>query len=244
MDKKKVSIIISSFNEEDNVKNIYNNIKVDEEKYDYNICFIDDGSKDNTYNNLLEIKENDEHVKIIKFIHNFGHEACMLAGVDVNINSDYFVILDCDMQHPPKYIKDILYKFDLGHDAVLMKRIENKSEGLIHNFFSDSYYKIINLFFKTKIYKGVSDFIAFDKSIADILRSRYRYKNRFMRFIVEKFSKNPAIIEYDAEKRYSGESKYSFIKYVKLAMNSIKAMNKINKNIDLVEEIYEIEKVI
>ena len=129
----------------------------------------------------------------------------MIAGVDENVDSDYFIILDCDMQHPPKYIKDILYKFELEHDAVLMKRIENKSEGLIHNFFSDSYYKFINIFFKTKLYKGVSDFIAFDKSIAEILRSKYRYKNRFMRFIVEKFSKNPAIIEYEAEKRYSGE---------------------------------------
>ena len=74
--------------------------------------------------------------------------------------------------------------------------------------------------------------------------SKYRYKNRFMRFIVEKFSKNPAIIEYEAEKRYSGESKYSFIKYLKLAINSIKAMNKINKNIDIAEKIYQIEKVI
>ena len=244
MNKKKVCIIISSFNEEDNVKNIYNNIKVDEEKYDYNICFIDDGSRDNTYNNLLEIKNIDKHIKIIKFIHNFGHEACMIAGVDENVESDYFIILDCDMQHPPKYIKDILSKLDLGHDAVLMKRIENKSESFIHNFFSDTYYKFINIIFKTKLYKGVSDFIAFDKSIALILKNKYRYKNRFMRFIVEKYSKNPAIIEYEAEKRYSGESKYSFIKYVKLAMNSIKAMNKINKNVDLVEEIYEIEKVI
>ena len=65
-----------------------------------------------------------------------------------------------------------------------------------------------------------------------------------MRFIVEKFAKNPAIIEYEADKRYSGESKYSFIKYFKLAINSIKAMNKINKNIDTTEEIYQIEKVI
>lgn len=244
MDKRRVSIIISSFNEEENVKNIYNNIHINKEKYDYNISFIDDGSKDNTYNNLLELKEKDEHIKIIKFIHNFGHEACMIAGVDENSDSDYFIILDCDMQHPPKYIDEMLYKLDLGHDAVLMKRIENKSAGLIRNFFSNAYYRFINIFFKTKLYKGVSDFIAFDKSIASILRNKYRYKNRFMRFIVEKFSKNPAIIEYEAEKRYSGESKYSFIKYLKLAINSMKAVNKINKDIEINEVIYEIEKVV
>lgn len=244
MDKRKVSIIISSYNEEGNVINIYNNIKIDKENYDYNICFIDDGSKDNTFNNLLEIKNKDEHVKIIKFIHNFGHEACMIAGVDENIDSDYFIILDCDMQHPPKYINEILYKLDLGHDAVFMKRVENKSESFIHNLLSDTYYKFINIFFKTKLYKGVSDFIAFDKSIAAILKNKFRYKKRFMRFIVEKFAKNPAIIEYEADKRYSGESKYSFIKYFKLAIISMEAMMKINKDIDNKEVIYEIEKVI
>ena len=244
MGKKKVSVIISSYNEEENVKNIYQNIKINQDKYDYTICFVDDGSIDNTYNNLLELKKIDEHIKIIKFIHNFGHEACMVAGVDINVDDDYYIILDCDMQHPPKYINDILYNLDIGHDAVFMKRIENKSAGFIHNFFSDSYYKFINIFFKTKLYKGVSDYIAFDKSIANIIRNKYRYKNRFMRFIVEKFSKNPAIIEYEALSRYSGKSKYSFLKYLKLAINSMKAMNMINKNIDVNEEIYVIEKVI
>ena len=241
---KKVAIIVSVFNEETNIKILYESVIkcIDKSKYDFDICFIDDGSKDNSLNIIKEIKSHDNNVKYYKFKRNYGHETAMIAGVDLNVGYDYYIIMDCDMQHPPIYIMDMVNAMDMGHDAVFMKRLNNDSRSPIISFFSGLYYDLFNFMFNEVFIKSASDFMGFNNDVAEVLRKKYRYKNRLLRYIAQKISKNKIVIEYVPVKRYSGESKYSFIKYTLLAIQSVKSMNLVKHNSTLNDLYYEVEE--
>lgn len=241
---KKVAIIISTYNEENNINKMYKEVidSIDTNNYLFNICFVDDGSVDNSYNKIKELMDKDDKVKVLKFKRNFGHEMAMIAGVDNFIDYDYYILLDCDLQHPPKYIMSIVKALDDNHDIVLMRRERNDSRSAITSFFSELYYDLFNLIFRENFEKNASDFMAFNNDIANIVRSKYRYKNRLLRYIIQRVSNNRIIIDYTPEKRFSGESKYSFIKYSKLALQSIKSVMLLNNESKLNDLYYEIEK--
>lgn len=240
---KKVVIIVSAYNEASNIKALYKSVveNIDRSQYDFDICFIDDGSIDNSYTIINQIKENDKKVKSYKLKKNYGHETAMIAGVDLNIGYDYYILMDCDLQHPPQYIMSILKEMDNGHDAVMMRRQNNNSRSAILNLFSELYYDSFNFLFREKFVKSASDFMAFNNDIADIVRNKYRYKSRLLRYIVQKISKNKAVIDYVPVKRYSGESKYSFIKYCILAIHSVISMSLVKKESTKSDLYYEVE---
>ena len=241
---KKVVIIVSVYNEETNIKILYDSVikHIDKNKYDFDICFIDDGSNDNSLNIIKDIKSKDNKVEYKKFKRNYGHETAMIAGVDLNEGYDYYIIMDCDMQHPPEYIMDMVNAMDGGFDAVFMKRINNDSRSAITSLFSALYYDLFNFMFNENFIKSASDFMGFNNDIAEILRRKYRYKNRLLRYITQKISKNKKILEYIPVKRYSGESKYSFIKYCLLALQSVKSMSLVKHNSNLNDLYYEVEE--
>lgn len=240
---KKVALIISVYNEESNIKVIYDSLQksIKDLNYDFNICYVDDGSIDKSYSLIKDLMSVDSKVKVLKFTKNFGHEEAMIAGIDYFEGNDYYILLDCDMQHPTQYIKNILEALDLGHDAVLMRRINNNSRSALNNFLSAVYYDLFNLIFRADILKSIADFIAINNDLASIVRTKYRYKNRLLRYIIQKISQNPYIIDYTPVKRYSGESKYPFLKYFSLAISSIRCMKLLHSKSDLNNLYYEID---
>ncbi len=240
---KKVALIISAYNEENNIKVMYDSLKENtlDLNYDFNICFVDDGSTDTSYEIIKSLSNTDKKVKILKFIHNFGHEEAMIGGIDYFTGYDYYILLDCDTQHPPKYIKNILESLDDGHDAVFMRREDNDSRSAITNFLSSAYYDLFNLLFRGRVIKSVSDFLALNENLAVEVRNKYRYKNRLLRYILQTIAKNPAVIDYIPVKRYSGESKYPFRKYFLLALSSVHCMLLLNKKSNLADLHYEID---
>ena len=118
--KKKVDIIVSCYNEEDNISPFYDEVikYLNDDKYIYNIVFVNDGSVDKTYDKILEVvnrnKANQKGIIIsyISFIHNYGHEAAMCAGLDAS-NAEYLIFMDTDLQHTPQKIHEILKCFEM-----------------------------------------------------------------------------------------------------------------------------------
>ena len=219
---KKISIIVSVYNEEEVLFEFYREtikvlLLIDNP---YEIIFVNDGSTDGSRSTLFKLSRDDENVKVIHFSRNFGHEAAMIAGIDY-ASGDYIVCMDSDLQHPPTLLPEIIRKFDSGFDIINMVRTENKSAGVLKNITSAGFYKVINKVSDMKLVSNASDFFGISKRVADILRNNYREKTRFLRGYVQNVGFNTTNIEYEARKRYAGESKYSIRKLFRFSMNTI-----------------------
>ena len=219
---KKISIIVSVYNEEEVLFEFYREtikvlLLIDNP---YEIIFVNDGSTDGSRSTLFKLSRDDENVKVIHVSRNFGHEAAMIAGIDY-ASGDYIVCMDSDLQHPPTLLPEIIRKFDSGFDIINMVRTENKSAGILKNITSAGFYKVINKVSDMKLVSNASDFFGISKRVADILRNNYREKTRFLRGYVQNVGFNTTNIEYEARKRYAGESKYSIKKLFRFSMNTI-----------------------
>lgn len=219
---KKISIIVSVYNEEEVLFEFYREtikvlLLVDNP---YEIIFVNDGSVDGSRGILFKIAKDDENVKVVHFSRNFGHEAAMIAGID-NASGDYLVCMDADLQHPPTLLPEMLRKFESGYDIINMVRTVNKSAGIIKNITSSMFYKVINRLSDIHLVSNASDFFGISKRVADVLRNNYREKTRFLRGYVQNVGFNTVNIEYEARKRYAGESKYSIKKLFRFSMNTI-----------------------
>ena len=219
---KKISIIVSVYNEEEVLFEFYREtikvlLLIDNP---YEIIFVNDGSVDGSRGILFKIAKDDENVKVVHFSRNFGHEAAMIAGID-NASGDYLVCMDADLQHPPTLLPEMLRKFESGYDIINMVRTVNKSAGIIKNITSSMFYKVINRLSDIHLVSNASDFFGISKRVAEVLRSSYREKTRFLRGYVQNVGFTTVNIEYEARKRYAGESKYSIKKLFRFSMNTI-----------------------
>ena len=219
---KKISIIVSVYNEEEVLFEFYREtIKVlllIENPYE--IIFVNDGSVDGSRGILFKIAKDDENVRVVHFSRNFGHEAAMIAGID-NASGDYLICMDADLQHPPTLLPEMVRKFESGYDIINMVRTVNKSAGIIKNITSSMFYKVINRLSDIHLVINASDFFGISKRVADVLRSNYREKTRFLRGYVQNLGFNTTNIEYEAGKRFAGKSKYSIKKLFRFSMNTI-----------------------
>lgn len=219
---KKISIIVSVYNEEEVLFEFYREtIKVlllIENPYE--IIFVNDGSVDGSRGILFKIAKDDENVRVVHFSRNFGHEAAMIAGID-NASGDYLICMDADLQHPPTLLPEMVRKFESGYDIINMVRTVNKSAGIIKNITSSMFYKVINRLSDIHLVINASDFFGISKRVADVLRSNYREKTRFLRGYVQNVGFNTTNIEYEAGKRFAGKSKYSIRKLFRFSMNTI-----------------------
>jgi glycosyltransferase, family 2 len=219
---KKISIIVSVYNEEEVLFEFYREtikvlLLIDNP---YEIIFVNDGSMDGSRSILFKIAKDDENVKVVHFSRNFGHEAAMIAGID-HAEGNYLVCMDADLQHPPTLLPEIIRRFEAGFDIINMVRTVNKSAGIIKNITSSAFYKIINRLSDMKLVSNASDFFGISKRVADVLRNSYREKTRFLRGYVQNVGFNTTNIDYEAGKRFAGESKYSIKKLFRFSINTI-----------------------
>lgn len=219
---KKISIIVSVYNEEAALEEFYRAAKpiFDSLSWDYELLFVNDGSTDRSMVILKKFAKADDKVKLIDFSRNFGHEAAMLAGLD-HAEGDALVCMDSDLQHPPECVARIIEKFEEGYEVINMVRTHNKSAGFIKNITSGGFYKVINKISDVKLLANASDFFAMTDEAAQVLRENYREKVRFLRGYVQNIGFNKTNIEYEARPRIAGESKYSIRKLFKFSINTI-----------------------
>ena len=221
---KKVSLIVSVYNEEKGLRDF---TRVTKEVlsgipgYEFQMLFVNDGSTDKSGEILSELRSADpDTVKVIEFSRNFGHEAAMCAGLDY-ADGDFLIFMDADLQHPPKCIPQILSAFENGAEVISMVRTENKDAGLIKNVTSGLFYGLINKLSTAHMEPGASDFFAMAKAPAEVLRHNFREKIRFLRGYVQNIGFNKVNISYEAAPRVAGESHYSIAKLWRLCINTI-----------------------
>lgn len=221
---KLLSVVVSVYNEEPALREFYAEtgkvLKALPGEWDYELLFINDGSRDASLSILHEFAAGNDRVKVVDFSRNFGHEAAMIAGIDY-ARGDGIVCMDADLQHPPECIPKILEKFQEGFEVISMVRTKNRSAGLIKNITSAAFYKLINRLSDVKFEANASDFFAVSGRAAAVLRKNYREKVRFLRGYVQSIGFQKTTIEYEARPRFAGESKYSIKTLFKFSVNTI-----------------------
>ncbi len=217
-----LSVVVSVYNEEQALPLFYQTTRpiLEALKWDYELIFVNDGSRDESLHILRGIAEQDKKVKVISFSRNFGHEAAMIAGLD-HAKGDAVVCMDADLQHPPQLLAPIIEKLEEGYGVINMVRTQNKSAGLIKNITSAGFYWVINGLSDVKFQPNASDFFAVSRQAADVLRGSYREKVRFLRGYVQNIGFQKTNIEYEAHDRVAGESKYSIRKLFAFSVNTI-----------------------
>jgi dolichol-phosphate mannosyltransferase len=223
---KSVDIVVSVYNEKDVLKDFWKSLTNELTKIpeiDFNIIFVNDGSIDNSQIILEELSNQKtlDRVKTgyIQFSRNYGHEAAMIAGIDYS-ESDVLICLDADLQHPPSLIKEMLERYLYGFDIILMERNKRMDNGIFKNLSSRIFYFIINRLTKNSFNKNSSDFFLISKKVADILKSNFRERNRFIRGYIQIIGFDKSVINYNAPAREKGASSYSTKKLLKLAFNA------------------------
>ena len=219
----KLSLIVSVYNEEQGLEAFFKETSRWLEKLNraYELIFINDGSTDRSAAVLEKLLEADrEHVRVIEFSRNFGHEAAMTAGLDYALG-DALVFMDADLQHPPALLPQILSKMDEGFDIISMVRTKNETAGLVKNITSGAFYKLINKMSDMHLEPSASDFFAIDRQVAEVLRHHYRETIRFLRGYVQNVGFRKTTLDYEAAPRSAGHSHYSLRKLWKLSTDTI-----------------------
>lgn len=224
MPNKLVSIVISAYNEQDNVNELYKQLVQNLQKVknvDFEFLYVDDGSSDKTYANCLKLQKKDARVKVVQLKRNFGHEIAMTAGMDY-AKGDAVIFMDSDLQHPPVYIPKMIELWQKGKEIVLTKRLDNKATSKFYKFCAKTFYFILNKLSDTKIMESAPDFRLLDRKYVDFLKG-FNEQDRLFRGLLSWIMPhdNVAMIDFVAPERFSGESKYNFIKSLHLAINSI-----------------------
>ena len=219
---KKLSIIVPAYNEEEVIEIFYKELKkvIDKitAKYDYEIIFIDDGSKDKTLNKIKKLREKDSKIHIISFSRNFGKESAMHAGLN-NSTGDLVLIMDADLQHEPKVILEMLKGIEEGYDTVTTVR-NRKGEPKIKSSFSKIFYKIMNGEKNIKLKHGSQDFRIMTRQVVDAILELNEY-NRFSKGIFSWVGFKTKYIEVENKTRRAGKTKWSFWGLSKYAIEGL-----------------------
>ena len=217
----KLSLVIPCYNEEANINVFYNYVKDNyKDVENYELIFINDGSKDNTLLKLKEISSDKKHVKVISFSRNFGKESAMLAGLKAS-SGDYVCIIDADMQQDPVIVLDMLKILEENDNYdVVSTYQETRKESSIISFFKKSFYKIINKLSQVDFHQGVSDFRLFRRQVVDAILL-LNEDNRFSKDIFSYVGFNNYYYPYIPFERNAGKSSFSFKKLFNYAIDGI-----------------------
>lgn len=219
---KKLSVIIPCYNEEETVPIFYKAVtkELSALTYEYELIFVDDGSKDHTLNVLKELAENDLHIKYLSFSKNFGKEAAMFAGF-CNAKGDYVAVMDVDMQDPPALLPKMLSVLENGeYDSVATKRITRKGEPLVRSWFARKFYKLINVISDVNIADGARDFRLMKKEMVDAIVAMSE-TNRFSKGIFGWIGFKTYWLTYENIERSTGNTKWNFWKLFRYAIDGI-----------------------
>ena len=221
---KKISVIVSCYNEEESLPLFYKEIsKVMESmsNYQFELIFVNDGSKDNTLKIIKELNSQDKKVRYVSFSRNFGKEAAMLAGLDYS-TGDYVTLMDSDLQDPPKMLPEMVKYIEEDYDCVGTRRVTRKGEPPIRSFFARRFYKIINHMSKVEMVDGARDYRLMTRQMVDSIISCREY-NRYSKGLWSFVGYKTKWIEFENVERVAGETKWSFWKLFKYAIEGIVA---------------------
>lgn len=224
---EKISVIIPCYNEEESLPMFYQEIQSVMNKMDYvewELCFIDDGSKDGTLPILRSFAQQDTRVRFTSFSRNFGKEAAMYAGFQM-CTGDYAAVMDADMQDPPSLLPEMYEAVRYGeYDSVATRRVTRDGEPPIRSFFARMFYRIINKISSADIVDGARDFRLMRRSMVNAILEMGEY-NRFSKGIFGWVGFKTKWLPYKNVERVAGETKWSFWKLFLYSLDGITAFS-------------------
>lgn len=217
----KYSVVVPCFNEELTIREIYKRLKnvMDTLDDEYEIIFVNDGSRDDTEKIAKEICKNDKNVKLVSFSRNFGHQVAISAGMDL-ASGQAIVVIDADLQDPPEIIPEMIKLWKSGYDVVYGKRVKRKGETVFKKATAKIFYRLLKRLTSFDIPVDTGDFRLIDRKVCDILKS-LKEKNRFIRGLVSWTGFKQCAVEYVREERFAGKTKYPLKKMVHFALDGI-----------------------
>lgn len=212
-----LSIVLPSYNEEQNIANtaqVLSNL-LESEKIEYELIFINDGSKDGTYGEIQKVSQTNSNIKGASFSRNFGKEASIFAGLQL-ATGDAVIVMDCDLQHPPQTILQMWKLWQEGYEVVEGVKTSRGKESLAHKLSAGMFYKIMSAIIKMDM-NASSDFKLLDRKVVDVL-VQLPEKNTFFRALSFWAGFRTTSVEYEVQERQFGESKWSVLSLMKYAV--------------------------
>lgn len=221
MNNPTISIIAPCYNEEETIEPFLRRIEeiLTQINEPYEIVFINDGSRDNTLNVLLNAKQNFKNIRIINFSRNFGKEAALTAGLD-KARGEAAIPIDVDLQDPPELIKELVARWREGYDVVLAKRADRTSDSFAKRVSADLFYKLNGKISNVDIPNNVGDFRLMSKRVVEALK-QLPENQRFMKGLFAWVGFKTVVIEYVREKREAGQSSFNGWKLWNFALDGI-----------------------
>ncbi len=219
---KKVSLIIPCYNEEQSLPLLYEAIcatAAEHDAYEWEFLFVNDGSKDSTLEIIKNLRADDKRVSFVDLSRNFGKERAMLAGFDY-AQGDCAVVMDADLQHPPKVIGEMLAKWEEGYDDIYGKRITRGKESWLRKSLSLTFYKLLGKISNIDLLPNVGDFRLLDRRCIDALK-QLRESERYTKGLYCWIGYKKTFVEFEQGERAAGESKWNFFKLLSLAMEGV-----------------------
>lgn len=219
--EKLLSLVVPAFNEEEAMEQSFERTyrAMSSIGYPFEIIYIDDGSRDRTWEIISRLAREHEEVKALRFSRNFGHQLAVTAGMD-EAKGDAVIIMDADLQDPPEVIADMVKAWEQGADIAYGKRLHRKGETAAKKFTAWCYYRLLNMMSAYPIPLDTGDFRLLDKAVADEFKV-LREHNRFLRGMSAWLGYNAVPVEYVREERCAGKTKYTLKKMLRLAADGI-----------------------
>ena len=202
---KKITILVPAYNEEESLPYLYDRVKkiMDEmTNYEFELLFVNDGSKDNTLNEIKKLRETDSRVCYVDFSRNFGKEIGMIAGLDY-ATGDCVIIMDADLQDPPELIPQMVELWEQGYDDVYAQRKSRAGETWLKKFTSKMYYRVLQSLTKVQIQKDTGDFRLLDRRCVNALK-KMRETGRCSKSMFSWIGYKKKAIVYDRDPRIAG----------------------------------------
>ena len=220
---KLLSVIVPCYNEEENVRDFYDELCKNtdffhEKQIEFEILYVDDGSKDQTVSEVKKLHKEDGRVRLISFSRNFGKEAAIYAGLQ-KCRGDLAVLMD-----PPSLLPEMYSYIEQGYDSVATRRVTRKGEPVIRSFFARMFYRLMNRISRTEIVDGARDYRLMTRPVVDAILSMSEY-NRFTKGIFGWVGYDTKWLEYENVERKKGETKWSFWKLFLYSLEGIMAFS-------------------
>ncbi len=223
-DKEVCSVVVPVFNEEENLELLHRRLSkvLQHLCEDYEIIFVDDGSRDNSLQVMMRLRESNPRVKVISFSRNFGHQMAITAGIDYT-SGDAVIVMDADLQDPPEVIPQLIEKWREGYDTVYAIR-ESRKDPILKRTIAFVFYRLFKRISEIDIPVDAGDFRLMSRRVVDILRTMPE-RNRYLRGLASWVGFSQASISYARDERYRGERKYTLWQSARLAFDGITAFS-------------------
>jgi dolichol-phosphate mannosyltransferase len=220
--RKKISYIFPVYNNQPSLELLYKEMrKITDKvakKYDYEFCFVNDGSRDTSLDTLRKLAKKDKHIVALNLSRNFGHQAAVTAGLD-RVSGDAVIIMDADLQDPPAVCLELIAKWEEGNEVVYAQR-RTRQDSLMKRLTANIYYRILASMSSVDIPRNTGDFRLVDRKVVEVVKEMKEY-HRFLRGMFSFAGFRHTGVPFDRHARHAGKSEYTIKKLIKLAKDGI-----------------------